>query len=353
MQISDRIKSIKPSLTLAMNAKALELKEQGVMVTSLAVGEPDFPTPKHICEAAKAAIDSNFCRYTAVPGIMELRKAVCGYYSNQYDLTIGPENVIISNGGKQALYNYIMCTVNPGDEVIIPAPYWVSYPAIVELAGGVPVYVEAGPEDGFKVTPDKIRKAITPKTKLFILNSPCNPTGAVYSAEELKGIMDVVIGAGLNVFSDEVYDQLVFAPAEMASASPYFAKYPEQVSILCGLSKSFAMTGWRVGFLVAHKDIIKKCSTLQGQSTSNPCGPDRSHGLRAGDARSLQPPPQHGPVHHRYVEIRGLPASRRCVLSFHRRAQVLWREGARFPGTLQVSAGKAAHRHHARRGFRQ
>ena len=203
MQISDRIKSIKPSLTLAMNAKALELKEQGVMVTSLAVGEPDFPTPKHICEAAKAAIDSNFCRYTAVPGIMELRKAVCGYYSNQYDLTIGPENVIISNGGKQALYNYIMCTVNPGDEVIIPAPYWVSYPAIVELAGGVPVYVEAGPEDGFKVTPDKIRKAITPKTKLFILNSPCNPTGAVYSAEELKGIMDVVIGAGLNVFSDE------------------------------------------------------------------------------------------------------------------------------------------------------
>ena len=261
MQISDRIKSIKPSLTLAMNAKALELKEQGVMVTSLAVGEPDFPTPKHICEAAKAAIDSNFCRYTAVPGIMELRKAVCGYYSNQYDLTIGPENVIISNGGKQALYNYIMCTVNPGDEVIIPAPYWVSYPAIVELAGGVPVYVEAGPEDGFKVTPDKIRKAITPKTKLFIL----------YSAEELKGIMDVVIGAGLNVFSDEVYDQLVFAPAEMASASPYFAKYPEQVSILCGLSKSFAMTGWRVGFLVAHKDIIKKCSTLQGQSTSNIC----------------------------------------------------------------------------------
>lgn len=159
----------------------------------------------------------------------------------------------------------------PGDEVIIPAPYWVSYPAIVELAGGVPVYVEAGPEDGFKVTPDKIRKAITPKTKLFILNSPCNPTGAVYSAEELKGIMDVVIGAGLNVFSDEVYDQLVFAPAEMASASPYFAKYPEQVSILCGLSKSFAMTGWRVGFLVAHKDIIKKCSTLQGQSTSNIC----------------------------------------------------------------------------------
>ena len=131
--------------------------------------------------------------------------------------------------------------------------------------------MEAGPEDGFKVTPDKIRKAITPKTKLFILNSPCNPTGAVYSAEELKGIMDVVIGAGLNVFSDEVYDQLVFAPAEMASASPYFAKYPEQVSILCGLSKSFAMTGWRVGFLVAHKDIIKKCSTLQGQSTSNIC----------------------------------------------------------------------------------
>ncbi|MBQ1420189.1 MAG: pyridoxal phosphate-dependent aminotransferase [Desulfovibrio sp.] len=281
MQISDRLMNIQPSLTLAMNAKALELKEQGVMVTSLAVGEPDFPTPKHICEAAKQAIDSNFCRYTAVPGIMELRKAVCGYYQNQYDLTIEPANVIIGAGGKHALYNYIMTVVNPGDEVIIPAPYWVSYPDMVKLAEGVPVFVKAGAEAKFKVTAEQIREAITPRTRLLILNSPSNPTGAVYTAEELEGIMKVAIEAGILVLADEMYDQLVFEPAEMASVSPWVAKYPEQVSILCGVSKSFAMTGWRCGYLVSHKDIIKKCSTLQGQCTSNICSITQKAALAA------------------------------------------------------------------------
>ena len=281
MQISDRLMNIQPSLTLAMNAKALELKEQGVMVTSLAVGEPDFPTPKHICEAAKQAIDSNFCRYTAVPGIMELRKAVCGYYQNQYDLSIEPANVIIGAGGKHALYNYIMTVVNPGDEVIIPAPYWVSYPDMVKLAEGVPVFVKAGAEAKFKVTAEQIREAITPRTKLLILNSPSNPTGAVYTAEELEGIMKVAIEAGILVLADEMYDQLVFEPAEMASVSPWVAKYPEQVSILCGVSKSFAMTGWRCGYLVSHKEIIKKCSTLQGQCTSNICSITQKAALAA------------------------------------------------------------------------
>ncbi|MBQ2515999.1 MAG: pyridoxal phosphate-dependent aminotransferase, partial [Desulfovibrio sp.] len=281
MQISDRLMNIQPSLTLAMNAKALELKEQGVMVTSLAVGEPDFPTPKHICEAAKQAIDSNFCRYTAVPGIMELRKAVCGYYQNQYDLSIEPANVIIGAGGKHALYNYIMTVVNPGDEVIIPAPYWVSYPDMVKLAEGVPVFVKAGAEAKFKVTAEQIREAITPRTKLLILNSPSNPTGAVYTAEELEGIMKVAIEAGILVLADEMYDQLVFEPAEMASVSPWVAKYPEQVSILCGVSKSFAMTGWRCGYLISHKEIIKKCSTLQGQCTSNICSITQKAALAA------------------------------------------------------------------------
>ena len=281
MQISDRLMNIQPSLTLAMNAKALELKEQGVMVTSLAVGEPDFPTPKHICEAAKQAIDSNFCRYTAVPGIMELRKAVCGYYQNQYDLSIEPANVIIGAGGKHALYNYIMTVVNPGDEVIIPAPYWVSYPDMVKLAEGVPVFVKAGAAAKFKVTAEQIREAITPRTKLLILNSPSNPTGAVYTAEELEGIMKVAIEAGILVLADEMYDQLVFEPAEMASVSPWVAKYPEQVSILCGVSKSFAMTGWRCGYLISHKEIIKKCSTLQGQCTSNICSITQKAALAA------------------------------------------------------------------------
>ncbi len=281
MQISDRLMNIQPSLTLAMNAKALELKEQGIMVTSLAVGEPDFPTPKHICEAAKQAIDSNFCRYTAVPGIMELRKAVCGYYQNQYDLTIEPANVIIGAGGKHALYNYIMTVVNPGDEVIIPAPYWVSYPDMVKLAEGVPVFVKADAEAKFKVTAEQIREAITPRTRLLILNSPSNPTGAVYSAAELEAIMKVAVDAGILVLADEMYDQLVFEPAEMASVSPWVARYPEQVSILCGVSKSFAMTGWRCGYLVSHKEIIKKCSTLQGQCTSNICSITQKAALAA------------------------------------------------------------------------
>ncbi|HIW00704.1 MAG TPA: pyridoxal phosphate-dependent aminotransferase [Candidatus Desulfovibrio intestinipullorum] len=269
MQISNRLAQIKPSLTLAMNAKALELKEQGVMVTSLAIGEPDFPTPRHICEAAKAAIDANFCRYTAVPGIMELRKAVVNYFRNQYDLEADVSNVLVSAGGKHALYNYFITVLNPGDEVIIPAPYWVSYPDMVRLVDAVPVFISATSESHFKINAEQVRAAITPKTKLLILNSPNNPTGAVYTAEELDAIMKVAIDAGIMVIADEMYDQLVFEPAEMCSVSPYVAKYPEQVSILGGVSKSFAMTGWRMGYLVSHPDIIKKATVMQGQTTSS------------------------------------------------------------------------------------
>ena len=269
MQISNRLAQIKPSLTLAMNAKALELKEQGVMVTSLAIGEPDFPTPRHICEAAKAAIDANFCHYTAVPGIMELRKAVVNYFRNQYDLEADVSNVLVSAGGKHALYNYFITVLNPGDEVIIPAPYWVSYPDMVRLVDAVPVFISATSESHFKINAEQVRAAITPKTKLLILNSPNNPTGAVYTAEELDAIMKVAIDAGIMVIADEMYDQLVFEPAEMCSVSPYVAKYPEQVSILGGVSKSFAMTGWRMGYLVSHPDIIKKATVMQGQTTSS------------------------------------------------------------------------------------
>lgn len=269
MQISNRLAQIKPSLTLAMNAKALELKEQGVMVTSLAIGEPDFPTPRHICEAAKAAIDANFCRYTAVPGIMELRRAVVDYFRNQYDLEADVSNVLVSAGGKHALYNYFITVLNPGDEVIIPAPYWVSYPDMVRLVDAVPVFISATSESHFKINAEQVRAAITPKTKLLVLNSPNNPTGAVYTAEELDAIIKVAIDAGIMVIADEMYDQLVFEPAEMCSVSPYVAKYPEQVSILGGVSKSFAMTGWRMGYLVSHPDIIRKATVMQGQTTSS------------------------------------------------------------------------------------
>lgn len=271
MQISDRLSSIKPSLTLSVNSRALELKAQGVAVTSLAVGEPDFPTPPHVCEAAKAAIDANFCRYTAVPGIPDLRKAAGAYFDRAYGVPVPQESIVIGAGGKHCLYNFLQATVNPGDEVLIPAPYWLSYPDMVMLAGGVPVTVHAGPEQGFKVTPGMLDAAATDKTRLLILNSPSNPTGAVYTDAEFTAIMDWALARGIFVLSDEIYDQLVFAPAKMTSAIGWFARYPEQVAVLNGLSKSYAMTGWRVGFLAAHPTLIKKISSMQGHSTSSIC----------------------------------------------------------------------------------
>ena len=271
MQISERLSSIRPSLTLSVNSRALELKAQGVAVTSLAVGEPDFPTPAHVCEAAKAAIDENFCRYTAVPGIPELRKAAGAYFDRAYGVPVAQESIVIGAGGKHCLYNFLQATINPGDEVLIPAPYWLSYPDMVMLAGGVPVTVHAGPEQNFKVTPSMLDAAVTGKTRLLVLNSPSNPTGAVYTEAEFSAIMDWAIQRGIFVLSDEIYDQLVFAPAKMTSAIGWFARYPEQVAVLNGMSKSYAMTGWRVGFLAAHPMLIKKISAMQGHSTSNIC----------------------------------------------------------------------------------
>ena len=281
MQISDRLSNIKPSLTLSVNSRALELKAQGVSVTSLAVGEPDFPTPKHVCEAAKAAIDDNFCRYTAVPGIPELRKAAGAYFERNYGVPVPMESIVVGAGGKHCLYNFMQAMLNPGDEVLVPAPYWLSYPDMVMLTGATPVSVLAGPEQGFKVTPAMLEAHTTDKTKLLILNSPSNPTGAVYTEAEFTAIMDWAIARGLFVLSDEIYDQLVFAPAKMTSAISWFAKYPEQVAVLNGLSKSYAMTGWRVGFLAAHPTLIKKISAMQGHSTSNICSIAQKAGLAA------------------------------------------------------------------------
>ena len=262
MQISERLRSIKPSLTLSVNSRALELKSQGVAVTSLAVGEPDFPTPKHICEAAKAAIDDNFCRYTAVPGIPELRAAAGAYFERVYGVPVPGESIVIGAGGKHCLYNFMQATINPGDEVLIPAPYWLSYPDMVMLAGGVPVPVAASAEQHFKVTPAMLDAHCGPRTRLLILNSPSNPTGAVYTREEFDAIMDWAMKRGIFVLSDEIYDQLVFAPAVMSSAISWFARYPEQVAVLNGLSKSFAMTGWRLGFAVGPENILKQMTKI-------------------------------------------------------------------------------------------
>ena len=270
MKFSDKFAHVQPSATLAVNAKALELKAQGINIASLAVGEPDFPTPAHICQAAKDAIDDGFTRYTAVPGIMELRKAVGGYFQRQYGVEVGPECVVVSNGGKQTLYNIMQALLNPGDEVIIPAPYWVSYPDMVALAGAVPVAAPASVETAFKVTPSMLEGYLSPRSRMIVLNSPSNPTGAVYSQQELDALMQWALDKGLFVISDEIYDQLVYdGPA--ASAIGWWKRYPEQVGICNGVAKSFAMTGWRVGYSITAPALTKTISTLQGQSTSNVC----------------------------------------------------------------------------------
>ena len=271
MQIATRLQSIKPSLTLAINSKALAMRQEGIDVTSLAVGEPNFPTPPHICAAAKAAIDANFCRYTQVPGIPELRAACGQYFKRVHNVDVPKEAVIIGAGGKHCIYNFLQTTINPGDEVLIPTPYWLSYPDMVQLAGGRPIFVPATSAQNFKVTPQMLDQAKTAKTKLLILNSPSNPTGAVYNQDEFTQIMDWAMDNDLFVLADEIYEQLIFPPAQSMSAIHWFKKKPEQVAVLNGLSKSFAMTGWRVGFLAAHPDLISKISSMQGHSTSNIC----------------------------------------------------------------------------------
>lgn len=283
MLIAERLKKIQPSMTLTINNKAQEMRAQGIEVLSLAVGEPDFNTPENIKEAAIQAINDNFTRYTAVAGIPPLRKAAADYFERYYKTSVSPQSVIIGAGGKQCLYTFIQTTINPGDEVLIPSPYWVSYPDMVLLAGGTPIFVQAGPKTGFKVTPMMLENMVTDKTKALIINSPCNPTGAVYSDKEFMDIMRWALARNIFVISDEIYDQLVFPPARMTSAITWFVNCPELVAVVNGLSKSYAMTGWRVGFLVAHPDIIKGMSVLQGHSLSNVCSIAQKAALAALD----------------------------------------------------------------------
>ena len=269
MRISDRLRKLKPSATLAVNAKAQELRAQGREVVSLAVGEPDFGTPEHVREAAKKAIDDGFTRYTPVPGIPDLRNAIAGYYGQFYGVCAKGENAIASGGGKQAIYNLLMALLNPGDEVLIPAPYWVSYPAMVELADGVPVIVPTDPENGFLVSVRDLEAVCTPRTSVLILNSPSNPTGGHYAQEALDEIARWAKARGIFIISDEVYDRLVYEPAKPSTLSNFWQRHPENVAIVGALSKSFCMTGWRVGWALAHPDLVKACAKIQGQSTSN------------------------------------------------------------------------------------
>lgn len=271
MQFSNRICRVQPSQTLAVNTRAQEMRALGIKVQSLAAGEPDFPTPAHIREAAKKAIDENFTRYTPVAGIPELRQAAGNYFEKNYGVPVARDSVIIGAGGKNCIFNFIQSMINPGDEVLVPSPYWVSYPDMVLLAGGKPVPVAGSRENSFKVTPLQLEEKTTDHTKLLILNSPCNPTGAVYSDREFMGIMRWALARNIFVLSDEIYDQLVFPPAVMTSAIHWFANCPELVAVANGLSKSYSMTGWRVGFMAAHPDIIRKMTIYQGHSMSNVC----------------------------------------------------------------------------------
>jgi aspartate aminotransferase len=271
INFSKRVTSIQPSATLAINAKTQEMRSRGENVVSLAVGEPDFHTPLHIIEAAKNALDEGFTRYTAVPGIPELRQAVVGYFSRFYSIDCRFDEVMISNGGKQCLYNILQALVDPGDEVLIPGPYWVSYPALVQLAQGIPVVVPTEPEDNFLVNPGLLEKFATNKTRILILNTPSNPTGCHYAQSDLVDLADWAASRGIFVICDEIYDQLIYSPAKPASLCGFWSKNKDKVAVVNGLSKTFAMTGWRVGYVLSHIDLIKAMSKIQGQSTSSIC----------------------------------------------------------------------------------
>jgi aspartate aminotransferase len=271
MRISRKLQQLKPSATLAVSAKAMDLRAQGREIISLSVGEPDFRTPEHICQAAKQAIDEGFTRYTQAPGIPEARQAVVGYFKTRYGVDAPMDAAMLTNGGKQALYNAFQALLDPGDEVIVPAPYWVSYPAMIQLADGVPVPVTATVQNNFKVTVEDVAKALTSKTRCIIINSPSNPTGAHYTAAELDELVAFCLDKGLVVISDEIYDQLVYEPGVPYSLAGWWKKNPEQIVVVNGLAKSYAMTGWRVGYALAHPDLTKAMTKIQGQSTSNIC----------------------------------------------------------------------------------
>lgn len=271
MKLSERVLQLKPSATLAVSGKAQELRSQGKDILSLSVGEPDFATPDYICKAAKQAVDSGFTRYTPVPGLPELRAAAAGYFNKRYEASAEAENIIVGNGGKQCLFNLCQVLLNPGDHVLIPAPYWVSYPPMVELAGGKPVIIATSAEKKFKVSIAELEKSFTPKTRALLLNSPSNPTGACYTKEELDAIARWGVEKDIMVISDEIYDRLVYGGLPSLSLCSWWKQYPDNFAIVNGVAKSYAMTGWRIGYTLAGVDLIKAMTRLQGQSTSNAC----------------------------------------------------------------------------------
>ncbi|MBQ9874171.1 MAG: pyridoxal phosphate-dependent aminotransferase [Thermoguttaceae bacterium] len=271
IEISKIASGVQPSATLAMSAKAKELKAQGETVYNLSVGEPDFDTPSHICDAAAKAMREGKTRYTVASGLPELKEAICEYHNTRFGVDYKPSQCVVSNGAKHALHNAFFATLNPGDEAILPAPYWVSYAELIKLSGAVPVVVQTTEQDGFKLTPEAFEAAITPKTRMLLLCNPSNPTGSCYTRDELVALAKIAVAHNLFVVADEIYERLIYDGAKFASFPTVLDGLQDRTIVINGVSKTYAMTGWRIGWLLAPENVAKKVSSLQSQETSNPC----------------------------------------------------------------------------------
>ncbi len=269
IKLSKKISEISPSMTLAISAKANEMKANGEKVISFGVGEPDFNTPEHIINAAKDALDKGYTKYVAAAGLPALKKAIAKKFKEENGLDYDPSQIVVCNGGKHAIYNALYAVLEEGDEVLIPKPYWLTYPEVVMCCGGVPVYIYATPRHGYKVTAAQIEAMITPRTKMLILNSPCNPTGAVYTEDEIRAIAEVCIKHNIVVLSDEMYEKLIYGGETHFSIAAVSPEMKELTIIVNGVSKSYAMTGWRLGFVAAPKHVAKAIGSFQSHTTSN------------------------------------------------------------------------------------
>lgn len=317
-KISHRAASLTPSLTLAIDSKAKQMKAEGQDVVGFGAGEPDFDTPQHIKDAAIKALNEGFTKYTPASGTPELRQAIADKFKNENGLAYKPSQIIVSCGGKHSCYNVILATCQEGDEVIIPAPYWLSYPEMVKLASAKPVILQTSDKTEFKVTPDALRKAITPKTRLFILNSPSNPTGSVYTPNEIKALGDVCVEKNVLIMSDEIYEHLLYDGAVHRSVASFSQAHFEHTVIVHGFAKAWSMTGWRLGFLAAPEPIAKAIDAVQSHSTSNP-----TSFAQKGAVAALKGPQDH---------------LQKWLAEFSRRRTFAWQELNSIPGISCVNA---------------
>jgi len=317
-KISRRAASLTPSITLAIDSKAKQMKADGIDVVGFAAGEPDFATPRHITDAAIKALNDGFTKYTPSSGIPELRQAAADKFKRDNDLNYKPSQIIISCGGKHSCCNVILATCDPGDEVIIPAPYWLSYPDMARLAEEKPVIIETADKSEFKITPEQLRAAITPRSRLFILNSPSNPTGSLYTREEVKALGDICVENGLLIMSDEIYEKLVYDGAQHASVAATSQRHYDHTIIVHGLAKAYSMTGWRIGLTAAPEPIARAIDAIQSHSTSNPTSFAQKGGVAA----------LNGPQDHVAV----------WLAEFARRRAYAWDRFNKIPGISCVNA---------------